>query len=123
MQTYESSTATLRAILAHPMLQKEKIEETMDAMAEANAEAREIESEINIGLDAAQGEGTADDADIEEELNELIAKSEREADAAREKIAEEKRVKLSAEELIIPSYTPISPLARDPESIKIGEAA
>ena len=60
MKTYESSTATLRAVLAHPLLQREKVDETMDAMASANAEARDIDDAIKIGMDVAQTEAGVD---------------------------------------------------------------
>ena len=72
MKSYEDSTATLRAVLAHPLLQREKIEETMDAMASANADAQDIQDTIRIGTDIAQGEAGIDDAELEDELNKMI---------------------------------------------------
>ena len=45
MKQYESSTATLREILSDPSLQHDKVEETMDAMAEASAQHKEIDDE------------------------------------------------------------------------------
>ncbi|KAH9935034.1 uncharacterized protein B0H18DRAFT_1082745 [Fomitopsis serialis] len=71
MKSYESSTATLRAILAHPSLQREKVDETMDAMASANADAKEIDDAIHMGTDMAQ-------ADLEDEWKALVQEQERE---------------------------------------------
>ena len=84
MKTYEKSTATLHAILSHPSLRREKIDETMDALAAANANAREVDEAIKIGGDIAAAEtGVVDDADLEDELNELVKEAEREkAEAA-----------------------------------------
>ncbi|KAJ7444910.1 Snf7-domain-containing protein [Mycena latifolia] len=80
MKSYESSTATLRSILAHPSLQKESIEKTMDAMAEANADAKEIDESIRIGGDVALGIDAVafDDAELEEELKLLAQEAEKE---------------------------------------------
>ncbi|KAI9570451.1 Snf7-domain-containing protein [Boletus coccyginus] len=79
MKTYEKSTATLHAILSHPSLRREKIDETMDALAAANANAREVDEAIKIGGDIAAAEtGVVDDADLEDELNELVKEAERE---------------------------------------------
>lgn len=79
MKTYEKSTATLQAILSHPSLRREKIDDTMDALAAANANAREVDEAIKIGGDIAAAEtGVVDDADLEDELNELVREAERE---------------------------------------------
>ncbi|KAJ7632803.1 Snf7-domain-containing protein [Roridomyces roridus] len=84
MKTYESSTATLRTILSHPSLQKDSIEKTMDALAEANADAKEVDEAIRIGGDVALGiDAAIDDADIEEELAKLARESEAEDMAGR----------------------------------------
>jgi len=80
MKTYEKSTATLQAILSHPSLRREKIDETMDALAAANANAREVDEAIKIGGDIATAEaGIVDDAELEDELNALVKEAEREA--------------------------------------------
>ena len=72
MRSYESSTATLRAILAHPLLQREKIDETMDALAAANDEAREVEDTIQLGATVAQGDAFVNDSELEAELAALV---------------------------------------------------
>ena len=72
MKSYESSTATLRAILAHPLLQREKVDETMDALAAANDEARDVNDTIQLGATVAQGDASIDDSELEAELEALV---------------------------------------------------
>ncbi|KAJ7271980.1 Snf7-domain-containing protein [Mycena haematopus] len=76
MKSYESSTATLRSILAHPSLQKESIEKTLDAMAEANIDAKEVEQSIRNGVDVSLGIDPFDEAELEEELKALALEAE-----------------------------------------------
>ncbi|KAL0946685.1 hypothetical protein HGRIS_012872 [Hohenbuehelia grisea] len=85
MKAYEQSTATLRTILAHPSLQRGHIDETMDALAEATADARDVDDAIRVGGDVALGvgvggEGAAvDEGELEEELRALVEEQEIEA--------------------------------------------
>ncbi|KAI0748115.1 hypothetical protein C8Q80DRAFT_1270559 [Daedaleopsis nitida] len=101
MQLYESSTATLREILAHPLLQREKIDETMDAMAAANADAREVDDAIQMGAEMAQAETAVDDSELEAELEALVKEVELERTQAQ-------RDQLGADELRTPMHTPSS---------------
>ena len=102
MKTYEKSTATLQAILSHPSLRREKIDETMDALAAANANAREVDEAIKIGGDIAAAEaGVVDDTDLEDELNELVKEAEREEAEAVGRTAEDK-----LSEVKVPTQTP-----------------
>ncbi|KAG5635861.1 hypothetical protein H0H81_009844 [Sphagnurus paluster] len=79
MKSYESSTATLRAILAHPSLQRDSIEATMDALAEVNADAKEVDDAVRMGADLAIGTGDViDDGELEEELRALVLEAENE---------------------------------------------
>ncbi|KIJ16763.1 hypothetical protein PAXINDRAFT_75026 [Paxillus involutus ATCC 200175] len=87
MKTYEKSTAVLQAILSHPSLHCEKIDETMDALAAANANAREVDEAIRIGGDIAATEAGVIDADLDDELNELVKEVEREEAEASERAA------------------------------------
>ena len=81
MKSYESSTATLRAILAHPSLQRDKIDETMEAMAQATADARDVEEAMQINGDVALGvTDVPDDAELERELGVLVGEVEAEED-------------------------------------------
>lgn len=105
MKSYESSTATLRAILAHPSLQRDKIDETMDAMASANADAREIDDTIRANVDMAQADAGIDDAELEAELAALVKDASQEKAAEAEVLTEqERRAKLS--QLRAPSSVP-----------------
>ena len=101
MKSYESSTATLREILAHPLLQREKIDETMDALAAANADAREVDDAIQLGADMAQAETGVDESELEAELAALAHEAEAEKEQAQ-------RERLEAEKLRIPAHTPVS---------------
>ena len=69
MKSYESSTATLRAILSHPSLQRERIDETMDAMASANADAKDIDDAIRIGAAVAQADAGVDETKLVRKLD------------------------------------------------------
>ena len=87
MKAYESSTATLRALLAHPSLQRDAVERTFDALADANADARELDDAVRSGIDLAVGVGASaveDEDEINAELAALVAEAEAEA-AVREK--------------------------------------
>ena len=112
MKSYESSTATLREILAHPLLQREKIDETMDAMAAANADAREVQDAIQLGAEMAQGDAGVDDTDLEAELAALAQQVEDEKALARDQ-------QLGAPELRSPTHTPTPPTESDKEGEKV----
>ena len=109
MKSYELSTVTLRAILAHPSLQREKVDETMEAMASANADAKDIDEAIRIGFDVAQTEPGIDDADLEAELAALVKEVTDEKTAKMEARTEkEKQAKLVADKLKAPSHVPVA---------------
>ncbi|KAJ3763887.1 Snf7-domain-containing protein [Lentinula raphanica] len=78
LNSYKASTTTLRSILSHPSLQRESIEQTMEAMAEANADAKEIDEAVRLGGDVAIGAVDFDEGELEEELQRLAAESEQE---------------------------------------------
>lgn len=126
MKSYESSTTTLRAILAHPSLQREKIDETMEAMASANEDAKEIDDAIRLGTDIAQGNATVDEAELEDEWKALVQEAEKEsaAKAEEEKVQKEaeeaqvKEVTLTAEALRVPSSLPTEPTQGDRVPVK-----
>jgi len=91
MESYKSSTATLRAILAHPSLQRSKIDETLEALAEANADAREVDEAIRVGADVAIGiEGMVDEAELEEEWKAIVKEVEAEQEKEKEEITKMK---------------------------------
>jgi hypothetical protein len=83
MRTYESSAATLRAVLAHPALQRAHVDETLDALASASADARDVDDVIRAGGQlAAEEAGLAIDEDeIAAELQALADEDRREKEA------------------------------------------
>lgn len=111
MKQYESSTSTLQTILTHPSLQRDKVDETLDALAAATADHREIDDAIRQGTELAQAETNAgiDDAELEAELAGLVADAERE-----EGVKEERRV-AELESMLphVPSRTPAEAEAAD----------
>lgn len=78
MKSYESSSSTLRNILSHPSLQQASIEKTMDAMANATADAKEIDEAIRLGGDLNAASASVDEDELEAELQELVKEKERE---------------------------------------------
>jgi len=83
MKAYESSTTTLRALLAHPSLQRDAVERTFDALADANADAQELDEVVRSGMDVAVGVAVSpdDEDEIEAELAALQAEAIAEARA------------------------------------------
>ena len=75
MKAYESSTVTLRALLAHPSLQRDAVERTFNALADANADAQELDEAVRSGMDVAVGVVVSpdDEDEIEAELAALQA--------------------------------------------------
>ena len=77
MKSYDTSAITLRTILAHPSLQRDSIDKTMDALAEANLDAREVDDAVRMGGDVALGmDGTVDDDELDSELKALVEEAE-----------------------------------------------
>jgi charged multivesicular body protein 7 len=73
MKSYELSTATLKSILAHPSLERGNIDKTMDALAEANTDAKEIDDAVRIAGDVAIGVSeNIDDSEVEAEWEALV---------------------------------------------------
>ena len=96
MKQYETSTATLREILSHPSLQHDKVEETMDAMAEASAQQREIDEMIRQGGDMAIAEAGIDDTELEDELAKMVEEVKKEEEE-KERVEKEKIAKENAD--------------------------
>ena len=77
MKSYDSSAITLRTILAHPSLQRDSIDKTMDALAEANLDAREVDDAVRVSGDVALGtDGIVDDDELEAEWKALVEEAE-----------------------------------------------
>ena len=86
MKLYESSATTLRTILSHPSLQRDKIDETMDALHSATEDAKDVDLTIRLAGEAEQAT-IIDDDEIERELRALVQDAENEKLAAKERIA------------------------------------
>ncbi|EPQ58042.1 hypothetical protein GLOTRDRAFT_72055 [Gloeophyllum trabeum ATCC 11539] len=85
MRSFETSTTTLQAILSHPSLQREKIHETMDAMAAATADAREVDDAIRLGADMAQADMGIDEDQLEKELEQMARDAQSEQGDAEDR--------------------------------------
>ena len=86
MKLYETSAVTLRTILSHPSLQRDKIDETMDALHTATEEARDVDLTIRLAGEVEQAT-IIDDDEIERELRALVQDAEAEKLAANERAA------------------------------------
>ncbi|KAF8583189.1 hypothetical protein K439DRAFT_1647301 [Ramaria rubella] len=86
MKAYETSTMTLRSLLGHPSLQRDKIEATMEAMAEAAADHAEIDEAIKLGGEAVSAAAgmALDEDELQNELQQMIDEKEREEAEERE---------------------------------------
>ena len=86
MKLYESSAVTLRTILSHPSLQRDKIDETMDALHSATEDAKDVDLTIRLAGEAEQAT-IIDDDEIERELRALVQDAKNEELAAKERAA------------------------------------
>ena len=86
MKLYESSAVTLRTILSHPSLQRDKIDETMDALHSTTEDAKDVDLTIRLAGEAEQAT-IIDDDEIERELRALVQDAEDERRAAKERAA------------------------------------
>jgi len=86
MKLYETSAVTLRTILSHPSLQRDKIDETMDALHTATEDAKDVDLTIRLAGEAEQAT-IIDDDEIERELRVLVQDAEAEKLAAKERAA------------------------------------
>jgi len=106
IKSYESSTATLRTILAHPSLQRASVDATMEALAEANADARDLDDAIRLGGNVAIGVGdNLDEDELEAELRALVS----EAEVATKQAAESQDMgKLKGHRMQVPAANPVT---------------
>ena len=116
MKLYESSAVTLRTILSHPSLQRDKIDETMDALHSATEEAKDVDLTIRLAGEAEQAM-IIDDDEIERESRALVQDAEAEKLAAKERAALEDSERLEERlgELKIPADVPAA--IGDPERV------
>ena len=109
MKLYESSTVTLRTILSHPSLQRDKIDETMDALHSATEDAKDVDLTIRLAGEAEQAT-IIDDDEIEREFRALVQDAEREKLAGQE---DSKRLEERLGEMKVPTAVSEMPDERD----------
>lgn len=76
MRAYELSTSTLKGLLAHPSLQHDRVQDTMEQLSDTLADHAEIDGALQAGgedMRRAVGVEEIDDKELEEEL-EMLAK-------------------------------------------------
>lgn len=80
MKSYETSATTLRSILTHPSLQRDSIDNTLEALSAATADAREVDDAIRLGGEMAVAEAGYEvgEEELEAELRALVEEGERE---------------------------------------------
>ncbi|KAF9642406.1 hypothetical protein BDM02DRAFT_3264476 [Thelephora ganbajun] len=94
MKLYETSTVTLRTMLSHPSLQRDKIDETMEALDSVTEDTKNIK--------------IIDDDEIEGEFRALVKNVEEEKRVTEEREAPEelKQLKERLEEVKAPTGVP-----------------
>lgn len=76
MKAYATSTTTLQTILSHPLLQQDAIDETLSAMSDANAEAKDLDEMIRIMVPNSEDEEDSVQNELDDILAELAATKE-----------------------------------------------
>ena len=90
MGAYQSATSSLKTLLAHPSLQRDNVENTMDDLRETLADQKEIEEIVaSTGKELSGTEGDEVDEEIREELERL----QEEADLEKRKKEDEEEVR------------------------------
>jgi len=107
MKSFQSSSITLKTILSHPLLQRDSVDATLEALADANADAQEISGAISIGADVANGI-EFDESELEAELADLVQDVTRE-ETERRKEEDERAMRTK---LLSACSAPQKPLAR-----------
>lgn len=114
MAAYETSNTTLRALLANPLLDADRVEKTTTQLADTLADQKEIDDAIRIGGQVAIGAGGVeggDDDELAKELEELIQEEKNAAAAAaaedeKKKAEEENRANREKEQQAPSSSVP-----------------
>lgn len=86
MKFYKSSTPTLRTILSHPYLQRDKINETIDTLHSTTEDVKDVDLTI-LSASEVEQTTTIDDDESEDELHASVQDAENEKPAAKERAA------------------------------------
>lgn len=90
MSAYQSATSSLKTLLAHPSLQKDNVENTMDDLRETLADQKEIEEIVtSTGKEVSGVEGD----EVDEEIREELARMQQEANEEKRKKEDEEIVR------------------------------
>ncbi|KAJ9098944.1 hypothetical protein QFC19_006168 [Naganishia cerealis] len=128
MKAYEASTGTLKSVLSHPSLQREHIDTTMDALAEAMADQQEIDDAIQSGGQVAVSAAgmEADEGDLQRELEGLVKEREEEEVKKSEVEAQKEERELTDRLAALKPHTPeqetSSPSPAIPKSSTLGKS-
>ncbi|CAE6486246.1 unnamed protein product [Rhizoctonia solani] len=105
MKAYETSTATLKQLLADPRLQREHIDQTMESMADALADHKEVEEAIALG---GVPSDPAEDDELARELQQLVDENEREAQEQELERKREEKTIADLEKLTVHTPQPVA---------------
>ncbi|KAF8682284.1 SNF7 family [Rhizoctonia solani] len=105
MKAYETSTATLKELLADPRLQREHIDQTMENMADALADHKEVEEAIALG---GLPSDPTEDEELARELQELVEENEREAQEQEVERKREEKTISDLERLTVHTPQPVA---------------
>ncbi|CAE6535843.1 unnamed protein product [Rhizoctonia solani] len=110
MKAYETSSATLKELLADPRLQREHIDQTMESMADALADHKEVEEAIALG---GVPSDPAEDDELARELQQLVEENEREAQEQESERKREEKTIADLERLTVHTPQPIAEKERE----------
>lgn len=113
LSAYSSATASLKSLLNHPSLQRENVENTMDALQEALADQKEIEDIVAEGGKAANGQDL-----VEDEIQEELKAMEEEAKKEREKEEDARRLREKHAWEAAKTKDPVKASGKAPEPIQ-----
>ena len=90
MSAYQSATTSLKTLLAHPSLQRDNVENTMDDLRETLADQKEIEEIVTSTGEEVSG---IDGDEVDEEIREELERLQEEADLEKRKKEDEEKVR------------------------------
>lgn len=77
LQAYQSATTSLKSLLAHPSMQRDNVENTMEALQDVLADQKEIEDVVTEGGRTISGTDLVED-EIQAELDAMQKEAEEE---------------------------------------------
>ncbi|KAK0554402.1 hypothetical protein OC846_002134 [Tilletia horrida] len=123
MQAYNTSTSTLKALLSHPSLQLDKVDDTMAALSDAMADHAELDEAVRTGEQGliAAGSGVAGGEIDEDELRRELEALEMES------IKEQQERRQEQQQQVVPASLPQVPSSavahKTPASFEVRQQA